>query len=109
LLQFAGVANSLFLLLCHSGTTSLRRPEALKVTYDQHRHSLPLSVTVPHYSATEFLSAMCYLTFQDRMTNKLELRDLLSKFQHFHCSYSVFNNGSSVLAIMLLCQQWSIF
>jgi hypothetical protein len=35
---------------------------------------------VPHYSATEFLSAMCYLTFQDRMTNKLELRDLLSKF-----------------------------
>jgi hypothetical protein len=23
---------------------------------------------------------MCYLTFQDRMTNKLELRDLLSKF-----------------------------
>lgn len=67
------------LYLWFSAATSLRPPEARKITYAQNKPSIPLSITVPHYSASEFLAAASYLTCQGHLTAKLELRDLLCK------------------------------
>lgn len=64
-----------------TAATSLRPPEARKITYVQNKPSIPLSITVPHYSASEFLAAASYLTCQGHLTSKLELRDLLCKFR----------------------------
>ena len=59
--------------------TSQRTPEGRKLgSYEKHKPSVPLAVTVPQYSAVEFLSLASYYT-QGHVSAQLHLRDLLSE------------------------------
>jgi len=62
-----------------SGTSSSKYLEGLKSTYQQHKKSLPLCVTVPFYSNKEYLSALAYYTHHHIFAPNLQLQDLLGE------------------------------
>ena len=60
------------------GATSHRNNEGRKITYAVEKASIPLMIRVPSYSQVEFLGAMSYYIFQNRITNYMTPSELLA-------------------------------
>lgn len=59
-------------------TTSLKHTEGKKITYQNTKKSIPLSITVPSYNTMEFLSVVLHYISNQKIPTQIRLEDILA-------------------------------